>query len=88
MGVLPFPSGAVMMKAKRLVIATTGLDYLLQTDDMKCPNQVRMYSGNNRVVGRSLTYNVETGIADLVGGIQMVINPEEAREIMRELGTP
>lgn len=80
--------GAVTMKAKSLVISTTGLDYLLQTDDVKCPNQVRMYSGNNRVVGQSLIYNVQTGIADIIGGVQMVINPEEAKQILKELGTP
>jgi LPS export ABC transporter protein LptC len=80
--------GVVKMKGKSLVIATTGLDYLLSTDEVKCPNQVRMYSGNNRVVGRSLTYNLTSGIADITGGVQMVINPKEARQILKELGTP
>ena len=53
-----------------------------------CPNQVRMYSGNNRVSGRSLTYNVTTGIADIVGGIQMMITPQEARQLLKELRSP
>lgn len=80
--------GPVMMKAKSLVIATTVMDYLLRTDMVQCPNQVRMYAGNNRVVGRSLNYNAKTGITDIIGGVQMVINPEEAKEILRELGNP
>ncbi len=80
--------GPVVMKAKTLVISTTGLDYLVSSDDVKCPNQVRMYAGNNRVVGRSLNYNATTGIADIIGGVQMVINPAEAKDILKELGTP
>ncbi len=75
--------GAVLMKAKSIVISTTGLDYLLQTDIVNCPNQVRMHSGNNQVIGRSLTYDVKTEIVDMTD-IQMVINPDEGKRILKE----
>lgn len=79
--------GAVSMKAKNIVIATTGLVYTLQADQVACPNQVRMYSGNNRVVGHSLVYDVKTGNVELQD-IQMVINPEEGRQILKEWSNP
>lgn len=77
--------GGVVMKTKRIAIATSLLNYMVDQEIVNCPNQVRMYSGNNRLSGNSLTYNVATEIVDLVGGIQMTINPQEARELLKEL---
>lgn len=76
--------GTVVTRAKNLVITTRGLDYSVQADTLTCPNQVRMYSGNNRLVGRSLKYDNKTGIADVVG-VQIVVNPQEAKQILKEL---
>jgi len=76
--------GAVQMKTKKMVISTALLDYNLTSDVITCPNQVRMFSGNNVVVGERLNYNVKTKIVDLQN-IQMVMNPEEGREILKEL---
>lgn len=76
--------GTVVTRAKNLVITTRGLDYSVQADTLMCPNQVRMYSGNNRLVGRSLKYDNKTGIADVVG-VQIVVNPQEAKQILKEL---
>lgn len=79
--------GAVSMKAKNIVIATTGLTYQLQTDKVNCPNQVRMYSGTNRVVGHTLVYDVKAETVDL-RDIQMVINPDEGKQILKEWSSP
>jgi lipopolysaccharide export system protein LptA len=78
----------VTLKARKLAVTTTTLDYLVEADLVRCPSDVRMYSGNNRVAGRSLTYNTQTGVVDVVGGVQMVINPSEARQLLKELRKP
>jgi lipopolysaccharide export system protein LptA len=78
----------VTLKARKLAVTTSALDYLVDANLVRCPNQVRMYSGNNRVAGRSLSYNTETGVVDVVGGVQMVINPSEARQLLKELRKP
>lgn len=77
--------GQVTMRGKSIVVTTSQLDYNLREEKVHCPNRVRMYSGNNRLVGQSLKYDVKTGITDIIGGVQMVINPEEAKKILKEL---
>jgi lipopolysaccharide export system protein LptA len=79
---------AVTLKARKLAVTTTTLDYLVDANLVRCPSQVRMYSGNNRVSGSSLTYNTDTGVVDVVGAVQMVINPSEARQLLKELRRP
>ena len=74
----------VLMKDTNIVISTTGLDYLLRPDQVKCPNQVRMYSGNNSMVGGSLSYDVKTGVVDILDGVQLMINPQETKKVLRE----
>lgn len=75
--------GQVTMKARNIVIATTGLEYALEAETVTCPNRVRMYSGDNTVTGRNLVYDVaheKTYMQD----ITMVIDPEEGRRILKE----
>lgn len=79
---------AVTLKAHKLAVTTSTLDYLVEAKLVRCPAAVRLYSGNNRVSGKSLTYNTETGIVDVVGGVQMVVNPSEARQLLKELRKP
>lgn len=79
--------GPVVMKTKSLVLTTTGLDYNIKTDQVISQNQVRIYSGNNRLVGRGLKYDVTTGWVDLAN-IQVVVNPSEGKQILQELGNP
>jgi len=79
--------GPVVMKTKTLVLTTTGLDYNVKTDQVISPNQVRIYAGNNRLVGRGLKYDVNTGWVDLAN-VQVVVNPSEGKQILQELGNP
>jgi len=80
--------GPVIMRVKGRVFTASALDYQVNSDIVQCPDQVRMYSGNNRVVGKSLTYNLKTGIVDITGGVQVVLNPQEAKKILKELRNP
>lgn len=80
--------GPVVMRSRGRVFVASTLDYFINTDLVRCPSQARVYSGNNRIVGQQLTYNVQTGIVDIVGGIQMVLNVKEAKQIMQELRKP
>ncbi len=76
--------GPVQMKTKTMVLSTHVLDYDLVKDTITCPNQVRVFSGNNVATGERLIYNVKT--KDWVmASIQVVVNPEEGKEILKEL---
>jgi LPS export ABC transporter protein LptC len=79
--------GPVVMRTKSIVITATGLDYNIKTDQVTSPNQVRVYSGNNRLVGRGLKYDLNTGWVDLAN-VQVVVNPSEGKRILQELGNP
>ena len=78
--------GPVIIKTKNLVVTTTLLDYLLETGLVKCPNQVRLHSGNTKVAGRSLTYDVNSRKWDAIDVEGVVVDPEEAKKVLKELG--
>jgi lipopolysaccharide export system protein LptA len=76
-------SEAVRMKAKDLIITSATMDYLLRPNTVTCPSEVYMYSGDNQIEGTGLVYSVKDEDVQL-RDIRMIINPEEARKIVRE----
>jgi len=77
----------VEVKNEQALIRTSGLDYFVAQDLVKCPGQVTMYAGDNSVVGGNLEYNIATGNFRLEK-IQMVFHAEEAKQKLKELQQP
>ncbi len=75
------------VKNEQALIRTSGLDYFVAQDLVKCPGQVTMYAGDNSVVGGNLEYNIATGNFRLEK-IQMVFHAEEAKQKLKELQQP
>jgi hypothetical protein len=79
--------GSVHARSKDALFSTTGLTYDLNASRISAPNQVNLYSGQNKILGRGLDYNVNNGDFSL-NAVQMIFNAEEAREILRRPGLP
>lgn len=76
--------GKVVLRSRNAAVTTTGLTYFVDSDIVKCPNPVRMYSGENKLIGRQLVYNIQTQAFEM-SNIQAVFNPQTAR---RAAGQP
>ena len=77
--------GKVTMRSRNVAVTTNGLSYLVDVDTVKCPNPVRMYSGQNKLIGRELVYNVKTGAYGL-NNVQAIFNPEQVKTLARPAG--
>lgn len=72
--------GKVVLRNKSEAVTAIGLTYFVDTDTIKCPNSVRMYSGDNKLIGRDLVYNVKTQAFEMKN-VQAVFNPAQARRM-------
>lgn len=52
--------GKVTMRSRDAALTTNGLNFFVDQDLVKCPNTVRMYSGDNKLSGCELVYNIKT----------------------------
>jgi len=74
--------GAVTMRDKQATVSTTGLEFYVSQNLVKCPNFINMMNGDNRLVGRNLRYDVKSADFEMEK-VQAVFNVEEARAIAR-----
>lgn len=74
--------GPVTVRAKEAVILSTGVDYSVNDGVVTAPNQVKMYTGKNKVIGTGLRYDVKT-TAFTLQQVQMVLDTKEARERLK-----
>lgn len=79
--------GKVTMRSRNVAMTTNNLSYYVDADVVKCPNPVRMYSGQNKLIGRQLVYNVKTEAFEMKN-VQAIFNPNQAREISKQGNTP
>jgi lipopolysaccharide assembly outer membrane protein LptD (OstA) len=79
--------GQVTARSREAMFSTTGLTYDLNASSLQAPNQVNMYSGQNKILGKALNYNVNTGNFTL-DSVQMIFNAEEAKRMMQEVQHP
>jgi lipopolysaccharide assembly outer membrane protein LptD (OstA) len=70
----------VVFRSKSAAVTTTGLSYYVDQNLVKAPGIVRMYSGDNKLVGRELVYNVSTEGFEMKN-VQAVFNPAAARQM-------
>lgn len=73
--------GKVTLRIKNAALTTTGLTYFVEADTVKCPNPVRMYNADNKLIGRELVYKVTTGEYWL-NNVQAVFNPQTAKQAL------
>lgn len=66
----------VTFRGQNAALTTTGLSYYVDADTVKAPNEVRLYSGDNKVIGRQLVYNVKTTGYEMKN-IQAFLNPQQ-----------
>ncbi|MEN6642247.1 MAG: LPS export ABC transporter periplasmic protein LptC [Armatimonadia bacterium] len=74
--------GKVTMRSRNVAVTTNGLNYFVDADTIKCPNPVRMYSGQNKLIGRQLVYNVKTEAFEMKN-VQAIFNPEQAKALAK-----
>jgi hypothetical protein len=77
----------VTARSKDALFSTTGLTYDLNAAQIMAPNQVNLYAGENKILGRGLNYNVSNGNFSL-DSVQMIFNAEEAQRMLNKKGTP
>jgi hypothetical protein len=77
----------VTARSKDAMFSTTGLTYDLNAAQILAPNQVNLYSGENKILGRGLNYNVSNGNFSL-DSVQMIFNAQEAQKMLSKKGTP
>ena len=77
----------VTARAKDALFSTTGMTYDLNAGLITAANQVNLYSGQNKLLGKGLNYHVGNGDFSL-DSVQMIFNAEEAREILSKPGLP
>jgi LPS export ABC transporter protein LptC len=70
----------VVFRSKNTAVTATALNYYVDQNIVKAPGIVRMYSGQNKMVGRDLVYNVDTEAFQMTN-VQAVFNPDDARRI-------
>jgi len=81
-----FCPGQVTARAREAMFSTRGATYDINQNLIQAPNQVNLYSGENKIIGKSLTYNLDTGNFTM-DAVQMIFKAEEARELLREAQT-
>lgn len=64
----------VTVRTRTAAVTATNLSYYVDTDTVKAPGVVRIYSGPNKIIGRQLTYNIVTDAFDMKR-IQAVFEP-------------
>jgi hypothetical protein len=74
----------ITARTREALFSTTGLTYDLNTSAVSAPGTVSLYSGQNKILGKSLTYNVKNGDFS-VNNAQMVFEPQEAQRLLREV---
>ena len=78
---------AVNARSKDALFSTTGMTYDINASLITAANQVNLYSGQNKILGKGLTYNVANGDFSL-DAVQMIFNAEEARQLLSKPGLP
>ncbi len=78
---------AVAARSKSALFSTTGLTYDINASLITAANQVNLYSGQNKILGKGLNYNVANGDFSLEA-VQMIFNAEEARQLLSKPGLP
>jgi lipopolysaccharide export system protein LptA len=68
--------GLVTMRTRNAALTTSGLSYFVDSDTVKAPALVRVYSGRNKLIGRQLVYDVRTE-AFQMKKVQAVFNPRD-----------
>ena len=81
-----FCPGQVTARARQAMFSTRGATYDINQNLIQAPAQVNLYSGENKIIGKSLSYNLDTGNFNLES-VQMIFNAEEARELLQEAQT-
>jgi len=79
--------GTVSARSREALFSTRGLTYDINRSLIQAPNQVNLYSGQNKIIGKGLSYDLNTGSFSL-SSVQMVFNAEEARELLQRKLTP
>lgn len=79
--------GTVSARSREALFSTRGLTYDINQNLIQAPNQVNLYSGQNKILGKGLSYDLNTGSFSL-NSVQMVFNAEEARELLQRKLTP
>lgn len=79
--------GTVSARSKDALFSTTGLTYDLNAALITAPGQVNLYSGQNKLLGKGLNYNVNNGNFSL-DAVQMIFDAEEAKQILERVRTP
>lgn len=74
----------VTARTREALFSTTGLTYDLKSAAVTAPGTVSLYSGQNKIIGKTLTYNVNSGDFS-VNNAQMVFEPQEAQRLLREV---
>ncbi len=75
--------GLVTMRSKQMTVTTTGLEFYVNQDLVKCPNFIKMVNGENTLVGRNLRYNIKTASFELES-VQALFNAEQVRALAQE----
>jgi lipopolysaccharide export system protein LptA len=76
--------GPVTARARDAVITSTGVDYLVNQAMIVAPNQIKMYTGKNKVIGQGLQYDVKSSSFALQS-VQMVLDTREAGRKLQEV---
>jgi lipopolysaccharide assembly outer membrane protein LptD (OstA) len=79
--------GQVTARSRDALFSTTGLTYDLKGSAITAPGQVNLYSGQNKILGKALNYNVTNGNFTL-NSVQMIFDAAEAQRMMQEVGRP
>ena len=79
--------GQVTARTRDAMFNTTGLTYDLNQRSIAAPGTVSLYSGQNKLVGKALDYNVSTGDFKL-DGTQIIFNAEEEKRLLQEVHLP
>lgn len=81
-----FCPGEVTARTREAMFSTREATYNINQNLIQAPNQVNLYSGQNKIIGKSLSYNLDTDNFAL-DAVQMIFNAEEARELLQEAQT-
>lgn len=74
-----FCPNQVTVRTRNAALTTRGLSYYVDQDLVKAPGLVRVYSGDNKLFGRQLAYNVQTE-AFSMKKVQAIFSPRDVRQ--------
>jgi lipopolysaccharide export system protein LptA len=77
----------ITARSREAMFSTTGMTYDLKGSTLLAPNQVNLYSGQNKIIGKGLNYNLTTGNFAL-DSIQIIFNAQEAQQMLGGKATP